>query len=531
MLTELAVRDLGVVSELHLDLGAGLTAVTGETGAGKTLIVDAIGLLTGGRADSYRVRAGAGQAVVEGRFVDPDGVEVVLRRVVPADGRSRAYVDGAMATAATLAEHGARLIDLHAQHAQQSLLTSAGQRAALDHFAHVDLAPLSVARAEAHEIRRALQGLGGDAGTRAREAEVLRFQLAELDEAGVVDPAEDERLAAEQALLTDVAAHREHAGAALGALTDELGAVDRVGAAVADLADRAPFAEEHVRLAGIGAELSDVAAELRRRAEAIVDDPERLDAIRERRQLLATLQRKHGDGTIAGLIAAHTEISSRLDDLERHDERAADLAGQLATCQAVIGREAATVAESRRAAAPALAQRVQEELRELAMPQARLDVEVAGDDPGDDVRFLLAANPGSPPLPLAKVASGGELARTMLALRLVLAADQDTIVFDEVDAGIGGSAATAVGEALARLGEHRQVLVVTHLAQVAAAATVQVGVTKEVDRSDTSTSARVLDDEERVVELSRMLSGQPTSAAALAHARDLIASRRNDVRA
>lgn len=531
MLTELAVRDLGVVSELHLDLGPGLTAVTGETGAGKTLIVDAIGLLTGGRAESYRVRSGADQAVVEGRFIDPDGVEVVLRRVVPAEGRSRAYVDGEMATAATLSERGARLVDLHAQHAQQSLLTSAGQRAALDHFAHVDLVPLLAARAEAHEIRRALGELGGDAATRAREAEVLRFQLAELDEARVADPEEDVRLAAEQTLLTDVAAHREHASHALAALTDELGAVDTVGAAVAALADRTPFADEYVRLGGIAADLSDVAAELRHRAEGIVDDPERLDSIRERRQLLATLQRKHGDGTLTGLIAAHAEIAERLDDLERHDERAAELAEQLGNCQVVIEQEAAAVADRRRAAAPALALRVQEELRELAMPQARLGVEVAGDDPGDSVRFMLGANPGSPPLPLAKVASGGELARTMLALRLVLAADQDTIVFDEVDAGIGGTAATAVGEALARLGESRQVLVVTHLAQVAAAATVQVGVAKDIDEVDTSTSARVLDDEERVVELSRMLSGQPTSAAALAHARDLIASRGDDVRA
>jgi DNA repair protein RecN (Recombination protein N) len=529
VLTELAVHDLGVVSELRLAFGPGLSAVTGETGAGKTLIVDAIGLLTGSRAESFRVRAGAEMAVVEGRFVDPDGAEVVLRREVPADGRSRGYVDGRMATASTLAERGALLVDLHAQHAQQALLTVAGQRAALDHFAHIDLGPLLAARAEAHAIQREISALGGDAATRARESEVLRFQLAELDEAGVVDPGEDERLADEQALLTDVAAHREQAASALGALTDELGALDSVGAATAAVADRTPFALEHDRLAGIAAELADVAAELRHRAEGIVDDPERLAVIRERRQLLATLQRKYGDGTIAGLIAAHADLAQRLDDLERHDERATALAAQLAARHGEIAHEAAEVAARRRAAAPELAERVQQELRELAMPQARLDVEVAGDDPADDVRFLLAANPGSPPLPLAKVASGGELARTMLALRLVLAADQDTIVFDEVDAGIGGSAATAVGAALARLGRSRQVLVVTHLAQVAAAATVHVGVTKDVDPRGTSTSARVLDPEERVVELSRMLSGQPTSAAALAHARELIGG--GDVRA
>jgi DNA repair protein RecN (Recombination protein N) len=532
-LVELAVRDLGVIAELRLVLGAGMTAVTGETGAGKTMVVDAIELLVGGRADPLLVRTGAEEAWVEGRFVrpDPDGggepVEVVVARAVPRSGRSRAYIDGRLATAGELAALGEALVDLHGQHAHQSLLHAGAQRAALDRFGDVDLGPLRAARYDVQLVVDKLTALGGDERARARELDLVRYQVEELDAAALEGPDEDERLEAEEDALADATAHREAAAAALAALTGDgeatASAADAVGAAVAAVSGRGPFRDAEGRLRAVAAELTDVAAELRSAGEGIDEDPERLEWVRERRQLLRDLRRKYGD-TLDEVIAEGDRLRARLAELEDHDRRAAELDSALVEARKVEAAAAAVVAGARRAAAPGLAERIQANLAELAMPKARVAVEVRGDDPGDDVEILLAANPGTPPLPLAKVASGGELARTMLALRLVLTGAPPTLVFDEVDAGIGGSAALAVGRSLARLADIHQVLVVTHLPQVAAYADGQVRVAKESDDAATVSRAALLDDEERVVELSRMLSGQPDSEAARTHAADLLAT-------
>jgi len=534
MLLELAVRDLGVIDDLRLVLGPGMTALTGETGAGKTLLVEAIELLLGGRADGVLVRPGAEEASIEGRF-EHDGVEVVLSRTVPAEGRSRAYIDGRMATATALAELGAQLVDLHGQNAHQSLLGTAVQRAALDRFGSVDLAGLLDARRELAEVEQRLATMGGDVGARARELDLLRFQATELETAAIEGPDEDERLDAEEDALADAVAHREAAQHALAALTDDGGALDTVTDALGAVDGRAPFAASAERLRSLAVELSDVASEVRDTAEAVVDDPERLAVLRVRRQLLHDLRRKYGTatlpgeagstraGTLADVLAYADEVSARIADLERHDELASELDAQRQRILDRIATEEARVGAARRAAAPRLAGRVQAELRRLAMPRARVEVAV-GDDPGDDVAFLLAANPGSRPLPLTKVASGGELARAMLALRLVLTEAPPTLVFDEVDAGIGGEAAVAVGQALGRLGASHQVLVVTHLPQVASAAHAQIGVAKKQGRERTSTTITVLDDESRVIELSRMLSGQPDSEAAREHARELLSA-------
>ena len=532
-LVELAVRDLGVIAELRLVLGAGMTAVTGETGAGKTMVVDAIELLVGGRAEPLLVRTGAEEAWVEGRFVrpDPDGggepVEVVVARAVPRSGRSRAYIDGRLATAGELAALGEALVDLHGQHAHQSLLHAGAQRAALDRFGDVDLGPLRAARYDVQLVVDKLTALGGDERARARELDLVRYQVEELDAAALEGPDEDERLEAEEDALADATAHREAAAAALAALTGDgeatASAADAVGAAVAAVSGRSPFRDAEGRLRAVAAELTDVAAELRSAGESIDEDPERLEWVRERRQLLRDLRRKYGD-TLDEVVAEGDRLRARLAELEDHDRRAAELDSALVEARKVEAAAAAVVAGARRAAAPGLAERIQANLAELAMPKARVAVEVRGDDPGDDVEILLAANPGTPPLPLAKVASGGELARTMLALRLVLTGAPPTLVFDEVDAGIGGSAALAVGRSLARLADRHQVLVVTHLPQVAAYADGQVRVAKESDDDATVSRAALLDDEERVVELSRMLSGQPDSDAARTHAADLLAT-------
>jgi DNA repair protein RecN (Recombination protein N) len=527
MLTELIVADLGVIAEASLVLGGGMTALTGETGAGKTLLVTAIDLLVGGRADASVVRPGASEARVDGRFVDVDGSEVVLSRVVPAEGRSRAYVDGRPVPVSALAEVGASLIDLHGQHAHQSLLGASTQRASLDAYAGVDLAPLQAARAEVARIDGLLSALGGDPRARARELDLVRFQVEELDAARLDDPDEEARLLERESLLADAESNRRAGAAAHDALLDDGGAADAIAHAVAALADRPAFAAIVERLQSVAAELGDAGAEARRIGEAIEDDPEQLATVQARRALLRDLRRKYGE-TLADVLAYADEARARLNELASHDARAAALDAERGDAQRAVDAAASAVAAARRSAAPRLAAEVQTRLQSLAMARAEVAVTVDGAGPADEVRFLLAANPGEAMHPLAKVASGGELARTMLALRLALTSLDDgrTLVFDEVDAGIGGEAALAVGRALADLAQASQVLVVTHLPQVAAFADCQVAVTKAEVDGRTVSAARILDDAGRVVELSRMLSGQPESEAARGHAEELLAAAR-----
>jgi DNA repair protein RecN (Recombination protein N) len=521
MLAELVVTDLGVIDKLSLVLTPGMTAVTGETGAGKTMIVEAIEMLVGGRVDASIVRTGADEAVVEGRFVLGDD-EVILRRVVPRKGRTRAYVDGSLAAVSNLAEAGARLVDLHGQHDHQSLLSPISQRSALDRYGGVDLEPLRALRKELATVDEGLAALGGDERERARELDLLRFQERELDSARIEDPDEDDRLEAEEDALADAVAHRDAASAAHDAISGDGGALDAVGDAVEAVAGRRPFADVDSRLRALQAELAEAASDLRQAGDAIVDQPERLDQVRARRRLLHDLCRKYGE-RLSEVMAFESETRTRLAELESHGVRVEALDGERQVAVQAVERAAATVARARRKAAPELGARVQEHLRALAMPGARLDVTVDGPGPADDVEFLLAANRGAAPLPLAKVASGGELARAMLAARLVLTDAPPTLVFDEVDAGVGGEAALAVGRALADLAaDGHQVLVVTHLPQVAAFADHQVVVAKDDIGAQTVATARPVSGPERVVELSRMLSGQPESGTARDHAEELL---------
>lgn len=536
MLTELHIENLGVIEHIELTFGAGLTAVTGETGAGKTMLVEAIELLVGGRADASMVRYGADEGRVDGRFVTADGIERVLTRVIPAEGRSRAYLDGRLATVTSLAEVAADIVDLHGQHAHQSLLSTTTQRAALDDFGGVDLGPLRSARARLTEIDAELAALGGDERARAREMDLLRFQVDELDAAAVVDPAEDTSLDIEETVLADATAHREAAGAAVSALGGDGGARDSLSNALGAIDARAPFTDQASRLRDLLAELDDLVAEIRADGESINEAPDRLAEIRERRQLLKNLRRKYGDD-VASVMRFHSEAADRLRELEGFDQRAAELDDQRQAALAAERGAAESVGRQRREAGPRLAAAVEVELRRLAMPHAALAVEIGDhvdDHPGDRVQFLLAANPGSPLLPLTRVASGGELARAMLALRLVLSSAtltgdntattpdaSRTLVFDEVDAGIGGVAAQAIGDALAELGRSHQVLVVTHLAQVAAIATAQISVAKSVSDGQTFATAAPIVGDGRVVEIARMLSGS-TSSSALDHARELL---------
>ena len=525
MLTELAITDLGVIAELSLVLGPGLTAVTGETGAGKTMVVEAIGLLLGGRADGTVVRAGCAEAIVEGRFVLGTDDEVVVRRVVPRDGRSRAYLDGRLATVTSLADLSSSLVDIHGQHAHQSLVSPSTQRAALDRFGNVDTAALDAVRASLASIDAALAELGGDERARAREIDLYRFQVDELQRAAIVDPDEDALLERDESELSDAVAHREAGAHASDALGGEDGAaLDAIGGALGALGDRAPYLDLAVRLRSVHADLDDIAHDIRAIAERIEEDPERLAALRARRQLLRDMRRKYGPG-LDDVINYGAEAERRLADLLSHDQRAADLDAQRVAALRERTTAEAAVRAARLDAAPRLAKAVERHLRELAMPKAKLEVTIDG-AAGDEVRVLLAANPGTAPLPLSKVASGGELARAMLALRLTLPAAGDTApptyVFDEVDAGIGGAAAIAVGRALAKLARHRQVLVVTHLPQVAAYADHHVAVHKSAQSRSTTVRADLVVGSTRVVELSRMLSGSPESVTAREHAAELL---------
>jgi DNA repair protein RecN (Recombination protein N) len=531
MLWELRVQNLGVIDDVTVTLGPGMTALTGETGAGKTLLVEALALLLGGRADPTLVRSGATEAVVEGRFAEDGDEQVILARAVATAGRSRAWVDGRMASVSGLGEVGAQLVELHGQHLHQSLVHGAAQRGALDGFADIDLTAMHAARNRLRMLEAESAGLGGDAQQRARDADLLAYQVAEIDAAALEDEAEDDRLSAEEDRLAAASAHREAAAHALEALTgtgtgsEAESAQDRVAVAAGALADRPPLAPLEERSRAVMAELADLGTELRQVVETWDDDPERLEAVRARRQLLHELARKYG-ATPGEIMAFAAEARAKLADLESADARAVALDDEIERAAAVLAEAEAVVARRRHQAAPVLADQIESTLRTLAMPSARFEVSVAGEGPADQVTFLLGANPGEPALPLAKVASGGELARTMLAVRLALTGSPGVVVFDEVDAGIGGMAAVSVGAALATLAERTQVLVVTHLAQVAAHADRQVSVRKdEVDGRTVALTAE-LDPEDRIVELSRMLSGSPDSDTARRHARELLEGSR-----
>ena len=525
MLVELVVRDLGVIAEAGLTLDPGMTALTGETGAGKTMLVEALHLLSGGRPDPSRVRQGAEQAVVEGLFVVGD-TEWVLRRVVPASGRSRSYLNGELCTSATLTEIAQGLLEIHGQHAQQALLQPRRQREALDRGAGVDLAPLEQARTLMRSLNAALEELGGDERTRSRHIDLLGHQIAEIA-AVSPRPGEEDDLVAEEELLAGALEHRKAGEAALSLLAEEGAAVDLLATTAARLANREPFADITARLNAAHAELADCASELRAVTERIEPDEERLEEIGRRRQALSELRRKYGNDA-PEILAFAEKAGSQLEELLAMHERREELAERLAEAHSELARAAEMVGQARRAAAGPLGSRVGALLEALALRGARVEVSVE-DSPelpgaGSRVELLFTSDPGSPAHSLSRVASGGELSRVMLALRLVLSGGPPTMVFDEVDAGVGGEAALSVGRALAELALEHQVLVVTHLPQVAAHAGSQFVVSKNTEGTVATTTVGRVDAAERVVELSRMLSGSPRSDKAREHAAELLDS-------
>lgn len=554
------LRDLGVIADATLPIGAGFTAITGETGAGKTMVVTGLGLLLGQRADSGAVRSGADQASVEGVWLVPeegavadrvreaggdiepigDGrAELYLGRTVSSEGRGRATVGGRTAPAGVLADLADDLVVVHGQSDQLRLRSSAAQRDALDRFGGAPVAAALGGYREAYERWRTLDTelstIENDRDVRAREAEDLRARLAEIEAAAPVAgedvqlAARAERLAnAEELRLAAVTAHEalsseSDAPDVTALLADARRALERGGdAALTDLADQ--LAELGYRVADIAAALSGYLADLDETG------PHELAAVEERRAVLAGLARAHG--SVDAAIELLETGSARLAELDDDSDRIERLSAERADAARTLDAAAAALTAARTEAAARLGTAVTDELHALALPDATLSVAVA---PGaasaagrDDVTILLAPHAGAEPRPVARGASGGELSRVMLAIEVVLAGVDPvpTFVFDEVDAGIGGAAAIEVGRRLARLAETSQVIAVTHLAQVAAFAGNHLSVVKGTDGAVTASSVRRLDGAEREAEMARLLSGMPDSDAALTHARELLATGR-----
>jgi DNA repair protein RecN (Recombination protein N) len=538
VLRELRITDLGVIQELDLELQPGLNVLTGETGAGKTMITVGLTLALGGRGSAALVREGAMAARIQVRCDAPAGSEdwaedgeVILARSVSAEGKSSARIGGQLATASALAELGGGLVELHGQHQAVRLRSSATQTAFLDRFvgpAHMEvLSSYRTTFSELASVSAELERLREAARDRERELDLLAYQVEEIQAVG---PRRGERegLQAEEARLSHVERLQEIAGTAEIALSGEDAAPDAfalVASALESAAALDPSVEElGSRARALAAEGAELAQDVRRYRESLSADPERLEAVRQRLAALGSLYRKYGasDEEVLDFLASS---SDRLRTLSGADERIAALEthhGALMT-QAVSG--ARQITRERTAAAPDLADAVTRELEALGMPGARVEVQLSpspelGRGGAERVELSFAGGAAQVAQPLAKAASGGELSRTMLACRSVLA-DLDevpTLIFDEVDAGIGGEAGLAVGRRLARLAQDRQVLVVTHLPQIACFADLHVRVSKR----DSVATAQILDDNERVVELSRMLAGLTDSQGALTHAEELL---------
>ncbi|MBT5576143.1 MAG: DNA repair protein RecN [Microbacteriaceae bacterium] len=558
MIIDITISDLGVISQATLPLGPGLTVVTGETGAGKTMVVTALGLLLGARADSARVRSGSQASWVEGRFslgaspevlaraVDlgaaMDDDELVLSREVQAEGRSRALVGGRSAPVSALSELAEELVVIHGQSDQIRLKSEAAQRDALDRFAgeglKVALASYQEAFTRYKDLAHRLDELTTKAEQRRSEAEELRIALADI-EAVSPEPGEDEvlkesitKLSNTEELRTGIA----QAKAALSADESSMDAVDASGLLESGLRALERVASFDASLEGLRTQLADATYQVQEVSQALSGYAASLDTgsglsledSHERLAAITGLIRKFGP-TLAEVLTYSEEGSRRLLELDRDESTVDELAREVDSALSTTRERAAELSALRQAAAADLGDKVTAELSALAMPTATLHVRVESDQPlsshgVDHVTVLLSAHPGSDPLPLGKGASGGELSRVMLALEVVIAGSDPvpTFVFDEVDAGVGGASALEIGRRLDRLAQTSQVIVVTHLAQVAAYANNHLLVVKDTDGQVTTSSVAVLEGEERVRELARMLGGMEDSHTALSHARELL---------
>ena len=549
MIRFLSISHLAVIDKLELDFAPGLNVLTGETGAGKSILVGAVGLLVGGRASADLVRTGEETASVQAVFEKPDGTEVIVRREVSSQGRSRAFVDGALVTSAALREAAGLLVDLHGQHEHQVLLDPAAHIDLLDEFAGLTPERDGVAAAFStwQRVRDERARLASAEQQKASRAEFLAFQLSEIDRAAP-QPGEDEELATTRLVLANAdrlqrlcadsyTALYEGDDAALATLGSvwkklgELAALDPKFSAYVDARD------------AIKSQLEDLAFFLRSYSQNIDASPARLQEIEDRLAVLERLKKKHGP-SLADVIDRAATLRQELHDIEHATERAAELDASLAAAREAYRRIAGDLSSRRRAAADEFSKALEKALADLAMAKTRCEVRFAahggnGDGEGrwsergmDEAEFYISPNPGEDVRPLARIVSGGELSRIMLALKTLASTDAlgKTLIFDEVDAGIGGAVADVVGARLRLLGDRFQVLCITHLPQIAAYGSTHYRIQKTVRSGRTSTTVTRVDGIDREEEIARMMGGADISATVLAGAREMIEAKANTKR-
>jgi len=556
VLRDLTIRNLAIVEDLSLELGPGFTAITGETGAGKSILVDALTLVSGGRASADLIRHDADRLTVTARFDGVDGApleeagiaapdgEIVVRREIGADGKGRAFINDAPVAAKTVAALGDRLVAIHGQGGERKLLDAEAALDLVDACGGLEEKAGEVAcRArEFREIENRREELAGSRRERDRRLDQLRFEIAEIDAAGL-EGLDEEALSSERNLLLHADRVRQLGEAAAAALSEDEGsALDRIGEAHRAAAELSridgSFAGVETEIAEIKARASDVASQVAAAAARIEADPERLAEAEDRLAKLARLKKKYG-ATARDVLAYRAGADAERETLVNLDDSLDSLAKKGAAARAAFDEAATALSAGRREAARRLSAAVQKSLAELAMEKARFRVELS-DAPEpvsprgrERAEILFSGNPGEPERPLSKVASGGELSRVQLAIESVLLAGRRgsarprgrTLVFDEVDAGIGGRIAEVVARKLATLSENDQVLCVTHLPQIAARAGRHLRAVKNVAGGRTRAAVEELSGEERVEEIARMLAGATVTPTARAHARALLAAR------
>jgi DNA repair protein RecN (Recombination protein N) len=538
MLRFLSIRNLAVIDRLELEFEPGLNVLTGETGAGKSIMVGAVGLLVGGRASADLVRTGEEQASVEAIFEDASGVELIVKREVSAQsGRSRAFLNGSLATSAALREAAARLVDLHGQHEHQLLLDPATHLDVVDAFAGLQQKRAQVGERYRHwqELRAELERLTASDRDKARRVEFLQFQLNEIQRVAPRAGEDDELASARQVLGNADRLQRLCADAYTLLYEGDaaaLATLSTVWKKVTDLSSIDPQFQPY--LAGrdaLKSQLEDLAYFLRSYSAEIDDSPERLQEVEDRLAVLERLKKKHGP-SLDDVLRTCAELQQELNGIEHADERIAEIQRELGAARTVYAEEAGKLSAARRAAAADFSRKLERSLADLAMARTRCEVrfepdrgEAGWSERGsDEAEFYISPNPGEDLRPLARIASGGELSRIMLALKTLATTDEPgkTLIFDEVDAGIGGTVADVVGSRLRALGGHFQVLCITHLPQIAAYGETHYGIAKGVKQGRTVTEVARLSAREREDELARMIAGAEVSASVRASAREML---------
>ncbi|HEY0392973.1 MAG TPA: DNA repair protein RecN [Candidatus Elarobacter sp.] len=553
-LLRLTIENVGLIERAEIAFGEALTVVTGETGSGKTMLLGGLALALGERAESDVVRTGAERAratleiapddalrarLAEAGFALDADDDVVVQREVLASGRSQGRINGVPASASQLRELAGGLVDVVSQHEAQRLLAPAFALELADRFGGAETLALREEVRRLHDDLRAARArvaaLRDDDGRKLARADFARFALGEIDAAAIEDDDEDERLRERRDVLANAERIVASLATASGALEDDTAAIDALGAAETALLGLARYGERFAELAGAAAALqsdaNELAARIARERDAIELDPAELESVGARLDALDSLKKKYG-GSLAAVRAQRDAFAAEIADVDDRDARIAAAQREADAFDVALRERAAALGARRRAAADAIEEAVRDELTALAMPAAQLRIaleplDAIGPNGGQRAELRFAANPGEPERPLARVASGGELSRVLLALVVVLAdrRERTALVFDEIDAGIGGATAAAVGARLARLAETAQVVCVTHLAQIASNGDAHVALRKRVRSGATTIEAVPLDEEARRIEIARMLSGDELGVA-LEHAAELLAARR-----